>query len=849
LIFVIGAVIAVTAVILLLGPGSDVPQEDPSISSDSEQSAETELVSALAEGDVHASVEESNRIAIDVETVQKKEDGEADSIDTTLKMRFLDPSGNPLSGVSVTARRFESSGGVVSGLSGETELVVPMKVSSLTNSVTLIASLKWHAPHRKLVRVQPGSTQDIGDIVLEQAGAVSGRVIDRTGFPVAHNAIFYTGADIDNLDKEKVRLEGIRSSEDRVHCGSTDEDGTFRASAVAAGQKRIWAGGGKYLYCYSDPVDVVAGTETYGIEIVLDARSEEKSIECVVLDPDGKPVDRAMVRVIARNGSHGSSTSSGGRFKRVLKREGPYALEATDPKGRYEKVRLEDVKPGTPDLVLQFLAPRKKLRLLVSSSEGGSPGEFTVGTCSRRRRSFMVSREKFERMGKLMVFGDCYYEEFKSNNRDEDSTVSMPLPESDFFVTVWATGYRTAELGPFSESLVSNPLKIVLDPVVGISGRVLFGDNGVEGTQVSLHKQVDPEHPIEVVEFDCRSERDASVSVETDADGSFVLHPSFEGPGFLRATKEGFAPAELGPLDFESLKGQEELEVRLSQGGAITGHVIMAPGRSPAGIVVGASRGDGFPVIVRSDESGAFRFERLTPGPWLIEKRREKDIDRTPVSLDWSQSSNQWKNPGAWSCVVEEGETTRFNLDLSHETVCILHGTVNAEGLLSQGWRAEIRPVDFDFEKQSFLEDLNTNARGRISLDGSFTLQVFETDTYTLSLFGPIGDDLHLNIQDKVELSGGEATWNWSTPVGKVEVRPPLGGLEGSNWFSCRWSGGGNLTASIGFRLESNEPVLLSAVPVGKFSIEQHIRGSTGGPVILAESTAVAGETTIVVLE
>jgi len=408
------------------------------------------------EDDALASDEEPERIVVGSNAAKGIEDDRVGKLDTTIKMRFLDPLRNPLSGVSVTTRHSSSSGGIMSGPSGTVELVIPVEENRDSIYVSINASLQWHVSYRNHLRVQAGDLHDLGEIVLEPAGAVSGRVIDRAGFPVAGSAIFYTDGDIDNLDKERARREGLRfNSEDRVRCESAGDDGTFRASAVEAGQKRIWAGGNKYLYSYSDPVNVVAGAETYGVEIILDARSEEKQIECVVLDPDGKPVEGAMVKVFAKNGAHGSSTNHSGRFKRVLKREGPYVLEATDPKGRYEKVRLEDVEPGTPDLILQFLTTKEKLRLLVSSREGESPGEFSVGICSRGHRSFITSKEKLKRMAGLIGLGECYYEEFKSSDCAENSTVSVAFPEDDFFVTVWAKGYITAELGPFNGNAVS----------------------------------------------------------------------------------------------------------------------------------------------------------------------------------------------------------------------------------------------------------------------------------------------------------------------------------------------------------------------------------------------------------
>jgi hypothetical protein len=844
---VVGAAVLTTALLITFSTANDTSHELAPHSDDEAQSpnAEQNEVTRDTEADVFDEV--TARVGVEPNATQETENTVASC--TMIKMRFLDSSRIPLAGVAVEARIARSSHTTESGSSGTAEIAIPAREDSEPNFLSVKATLPWHVPFRKSMRVKSGDQMELGEIVLESAGAVSGRVLDRTGLPIKEIAVFCTGPEIGSLNMDEARREGLQFSRDRISCGSTGSDGTFTASAVKVGSRRFWSGGMDYLYSYSDPVEVAAGMETHGVELVLDERPREQLIECVVLDPEGNPVPKAFVEITAKGGGHGSTTDHEGRYRRLLRREGPYSLEATDPEGRYEKVRLEDVKPGTPDLVLQFMTPSRKLRLRVSSSGNENLGEFMAVVWSRGLRSLVRNKDELVRMGGFGGLGECYHETFKPTDGAEETTVSITLPKSDFFVTVWAAGYRTVELGPFSGLLVTDPIEIVLDPVAGVSGRVLSNGVGVEGARVSLHRQVDPEHPIAVVGFDSRSEKDATDSVVTDPEGYFVLHPSSSDACFLRAIQEGFAPTELGPLVFDPREGQDGLELRLTRGGAIAGHVVMAPGRDPAGAVVGASRGDGFPVVVQADENGAFRFDQLTPGPWLLEKRHQQDLGFGPVRMFGTQTGNPWKRPVSWSCVVEEGKTTHCDLDLRHETVCILKGTVQATGLLSSGWGASIRPVDYEFGSLTRIQSFNINSRASVSLDGSFTLRVLETGTYTLSLNGPIGKDIDLRIQDKVELTGGEMAWDWSIPFTKVEVRPPPSGLEGSNRLTYRWSGEGDRKATVTFRLESNEPVLLYAVPSGRFRIEQSVKGSAGERMILAELEAKPGDTTVVTLQ
>jgi hypothetical protein len=67
--------------------------------------------------------------------------------------------------------------------------------------------------------------------------------------------------------------------------------------------------------------------------------------------------------------------------------------------------------------------------------------------------------------------------------------------------------------------------------------------------------------------------------------------------------------------------------------------------------------------------------------------------------------------------------------------------------------------------------------------------------------------------------------------------------------LSYWWVGRGIRNATLSFRSTSKVPILLQAVPVGKFRIEVSGSGGRIDPIILAESEAKAGETTVVKLK
>ena len=114
----------------------------------------------------------------------------------------------------------------------------------------------------------------------------------------------------------------------------------------------------------------------------------------------------------------------------------------------------------------------------------------------------------------------------------------------------------------------------------------------------------------------------------TGAEGAFVATLRTAGEFVVRVEHAGFAPAEIGPFAIDPERGLDGIEAVLDQGGSIAGEVRSAAG-PVAGAIVGVSRGDGHAVTQRSGVDGAFRFDRLMPGPWTVQLVEE---DIAPMS-------------------------------------------------------------------------------------------------------------------------------------------------------------------------------------------------------------------------
>jgi hypothetical protein len=191
----------------------------------------------------------------------------------------------------------------------------------------------------------------------------------------------------------------------------------------------------------------------------------------------------------------------------------------------------------------------------------------------------------------------------------------------------------------------------------------------------------------------------------------------------------------------------------------------------PTGTVVGINRGDGHPKTLRVGPDGEFRFTRLTPGLWQVEKRDEEIWSQT-ISIRTSQAAVEKEME--WNCRVREGETTRFDLHLHPEGAFGLRGTAILDGKPASGWTAWMCPPDSDFfDNQGKWPTATTNPRGE------FSLSVSEPGTYKVVLkYVDLGDE-RIFAED-VYIGGPSEPWSLDASTGTliVEGMKPLTGEE-----------------------------------------------------------------------
>jgi len=143
------------------------------------------------------------------------------------------------------------------------------------------------APNAVMVSTSgaPESAERVA-VVLARGAAISGRVIDEAGKPIAGARVVATNAS-EPLPVVDPRRDGV----------VTGTDGAFAIAALSAGTWRLTATAGERAPVTSVPLSVDGEHARRGVELVM---TEGAVVRGTVLDATGAPVAGAEIRVVAR---------------------------------------------------------------------------------------------------------------------------------------------------------------------------------------------------------------------------------------------------------------------------------------------------------------------------------------------------------------------------------------------------------------------------------------------------------------------------------------------------------------------------------------------------------------------
>jgi len=173
------------------------------------------------------------------------------------------------------------------------------------------------------------------------------------------------------------------------------------------------------------------------------------------------------------------------------------------------------------------------------------------------------------------------------------------------------------------------------------------------------------------------------------------------------------------------------------------------------------NHGDGEPFTVRTDEDGRFRAERLAPGRWQVMLATEDVLQSRST---WSSKAEEEEPDDdlLWTCRVDEGKTTRVELDDRRSGSGRLSGRLELEGSSPEGWIATLR------DAAALRPEAVSGSTAVLDRDGRFTLAFQRDGKHRLALSAPGEPGVALIVRAELDLAAGDNDWKRSLAVGRL---------------------------------------------------------------------------------
>lgn len=672
----------------------------------------------------------------------------AQSDEVHVRARFLDPRGAPIANVLVRSRAdlyAHVANGVRarSGLDGRAELVFASLNAARDAEVVRAENPGFAVRDLELTACDAGVI-DLGDVQLELGGSIAGVTRDVHGVPIADVVVGVAERGGSGFDREDARRAPYRTFVEPYT--RSDALGHFTLSGVPIGQRVLSTEREGYLITFSGSIEVRAGQESRGVELVLDPVPANEIVDGVVLAPDGTPLPRAHLRwsLGGRFGSNGTDYADDhGRFSFVVLPGRTLDLDAQDNRARFAVARVRGVAGGTRGLELR-LGTLRTITLDVRDLLGAPVTEFSAWTAP--------------------AAGDDEHPQPRSG-----PPVELVVPVEPFAVVVEAKGHQRWRSDVLDPATVGATVLAVLEPMPEITGRVRVGERDAGSTRVSVWQVA--EQRVTVHGFPSRFETEPLGATTSDARGRFSVTVRQRAKIVVRCERGGSAPCELGPFDYDPERGLEGLVAELTPGGAIEGRVLVPEGASTANKLVAFSRGDALPFTLRANGDGSFRAEHLAPGRWFVARAAQA------IEEGYRESYNM---PGAaydevpTVCAVVEGATTRYDIPLETPApVHVIAGSLTIDGAPAAGW--EISPLGGGGGAQP-------PAERRVSATGTFEVSV-ATPGHTFvglsSFSGPLSG---ANYLAAIDVAGPRTEWSADLRQATLVVDVPRASAPERPW-------------------------------------------------------------------
>ena len=741
----------------------------------------------------------------------------------TVRAHCIDDSGRPIEGVELQGDGAHTL--AKSGPDGRVEGALKLWRAD-GGEMWIVLREAFHVK-RDFTRVLlPDAVCDLGDVVLAPAGRIEGRVVDERGQAVAKAAVW---------SGRLAFAEWASSQEpDSVWAASAD-DGSFVLEGVPVGATRLAARADGYAPAERAPLELSAGQELRGIEIALTQHKQsddDAGFVVRVFTPAGEPVPGAEITYAIHEsggGSSGSNTADEhGTRKLACGPAGRVFVRARDPEGRFAAAGAYDV-PASRGSIELHLGETTLHTLLVTDEQGKPVERYAFRIVQQPEWKQLPGLKETDVHGLLYCWLPDPGTTASFGVPDEkrvphaDGRCELRAPPLDFVIQVDARDFALAQIGPLSPASTPAEIHVTLQRLPGIHGIVLVEGKPCAGAWVKLFDAPGKQRETLVNEFPSRVMASPRLTTSSASDGSFVLELREPGDYEVQAGTPERGIAEFGPVHLVPEKGAQDLVLELPDFGALEGRVLANAGAKLRDLVVGASRGDGKPLSVRTDEQGRYRFDKLSPGRWLLRLLGE-DID------PHGEGSELRDNPAPdaefpSSCEVRAGETTKADIDL--RTSAELVASVKIAGWEEARWSASLEPSG------------SVQCRGANVVDVDvehLRLSVEQPGEYLLRLDAQVKGQSHsLGFEEHVLLEAGANTWSFASESGVLVL---ANHTPESPWVYLRSRTPGGHSISVSVQLPAHGELTLPGIPLGSWA---RVVWKDGKPVEDATTQVTAG--------
>lgn len=678
--------------------------------------------------------------------------------------RVVDEVGRPLAQASVRVAQIPIDGSfrggrppapVTTDVDGRFEVSTPV-ASSVWNQLTVTPDAlhmesrrAFGAPDaRGRPKLVPGDN-DQGDIVLVAAGAVTGRVLDERGAPIAKAQVFVPNDE----------LVASRTA-------TTDVDGRFVVGHLRAGTRRGSINAEGYFSVTDTTFPIEVGRTLTMPDVTLTAAP---SISGVVVDEAGQGVAQVLVSANPARGGMLTMAHTGkdGTFRFTVRSPGTHSLNVVAPEGYAPPSPGKDaatkaVEPGATDVrVVLTRAGLVTFRVIDEASGSPIPSfGLQVETKAGANRTNRANRILTPR---------------------QTPSVQLAATPGEFIAYVAATGHAPRELDVVLDAGSDDTMTIALKRGGVLRGRVVSANPTgsavpVAGVLVALARETRDERGLLTLTpggiglkltSDLGSFTGGRRTQESREDGTFVFEDLAHGTYGLVFTSSSTVNAMRREIVVGPSATVDLGDVTVEAGATIRGRLLSPPGESPVG----------FSILVNS-----FGTDPKSVA-WIAQKdvRIEDPQGQFEIrGLPGGRHHVAWTRPGVTNLfgdasgpnmqVLELGpaEVRELVLDASNSKPCTLHVTVTRAGRPVANARVSAR-IESSGERPSF-ETRNlgvTDAEGRAtgSIDGGLTFRatVVTTD----------GRELARADASMVAPAGGEIDVELDVRTGRLELQLP----------------------------------------------------------------------------